>query len=54
MTTEGEMTFKTKIGIKFHQALGWADFYALHIAIGVVMLALIMFMATVAALNLIY
>ena len=48
------MTFKTKISIRFHQALGWADFYALHLAIGVVILSLIMFVATVAALNLIY
>lgn len=48
------MTFKTKIGIRFHQALAWVDYYALHIAIGFVLLSLIMFVATVAAINIMY
>lgn len=48
------MMFKTKINIKFHQALGWVDYYALHLAIGIVILSLFVFVATVAALNLIY
>ena len=48
------MTLKTKIEIKMHKALGWLDYYALHIAIGAVILSLLTFMAAIAAINLIY
>ena len=48
------MTFATKISIRAHQARGWLDYYSLHIAIGFVILSLVLFVAAVAAINIIY
>lgn len=48
------MTPAQQIKIKARRVLGWIDYYALHIAIGIVILSLIIFMTTVAAINILY
>ena len=48
------MTLKTKIGIKYHQAMSWVDYYSLHIALVFVFLSLIAFSGTVIALKIYY
>ena len=48
------MTFATKLSVRAHQARGWAEYYSLHIALALVILSLVLFVAAVAAINIIY